>query len=122
MQNAPVCQETLSRSPAPPSSARGSWRECGFLSIPLALLAVLHMLSSCQSNTPTAIGSFCGNCRGSAHIDLQNDTAIAAVLCSIAWILAYWTGSKLGVAVARAALLACMGMGLVAWGFVWRWW
>jgi hypothetical protein len=93
--------------------------EFAVVSTGLGILCVLYMGLACLGNTPVAVHSFCGTCNRSGREVLQTIVPWILVACSINWAFSYWFGSKLAVAVARAAFLACAGMAIVSWGFVW---
>jgi hypothetical protein len=99
------------------------WRnDLRALSFPLGIAAVVITFIDCLQKAPGAVYSSCGTCRGLSRGELASETAWVGVMCLAAWLMAWASGARLAVRVARSVGAACSGMWLAAWGFVWGWW
>lgn len=85
------------------------------------LVGCVWAVGVCLAETPTAVWSFCGTCRGAARGSLYGEAAWAVAASAVAALVA-----RLAVPgefrVARSATLVALAFWLVSVGFVRGWW
>jgi hypothetical protein len=87
----------------------------------VAVIAALSAVSVCLTETPCAVGSFCGTCRGVAGARLEGEAVWAVATSLGAAILARFSGRG-EFRVARSAAVVATVVWILAIGFVRRWW
>ena len=86
-----------------------------------AVAAAVWAVGVCLSETPTAVYSFCGTCRGSARAHLYGEAAWA-VGASAAAALVARLAAPAEFRVARSAAVVSFVLWLVSVGFFLGWW
>jgi hypothetical protein len=113
--------ESSARVVEPPTRvARGPWLPGGIAGA-VAIAAALWAAGVCLSETPTAVDSWCGTCRGEARSSLYVEAAWAIGVCMAA-ALAARVASRWEFRVARSAALVALVFWLASLGFVRGWW
>lgn len=87
----------------------------------VSFFASLWTLVVCLHETPTAVHSFCGTCRGVARASLCGEAAWAVGVSMVAAVVARFV-SAIEFRVARSAAVVAAVVWLMCVGFVRGWW
>jgi hypothetical protein len=87
----------------------------------VAVAAAWWAVGVCLAETPTAVWSFCGTCRGAARGSLYGEAVWAVAASAVAALVARLAGPG-EFRVARSAALVALAFWLVSVGFVRGWW
>src|SRR4051812_1991786 len=113
--------EAPRRSDAPTAESVRAYRLPRGVLGTIAVAAAACAVGVCLSETPTAVYSFCGTCRGGGRASLHGEAAWAIVGSWAAALAARFVAHG-EIRAARSAAFVASVMWLVSVGFVWGWW
>jgi hypothetical protein len=85
-------------------------------------LASLWALAVCLRETPAAVASVCGTCRGVARASLVGEAAWAVGVSVVAAVVARFVSPPVEFRVARSAAVVAAVVWVMCIGFVRGWW
>jgi hypothetical protein len=87
----------------------------------IAVVAALWAMGICLRETPTAVYSTCGTCRGAARSSLYGEGVWAVATALAAAVVARFSARGKS-RVARSAAIVAIAVWIIAVGFVQCWW